>query len=101
MAVKKNVAQKILDMAGDFVVKQDGAWGHDEWEAFLGNAAGAGAPMDDEGKRNLGNILEASKYLYFRASSGALTKPATPRSGAKSPAAKSAAKKAAPSRKKG
>ena len=67
MAAKKNVLEKTLELAGEFVTKREGNWGHSEWEAFLKKAAKAGIDVDDEGKRNLGNILEAAKFLYHRA----------------------------------
>ena len=67
MAAKKNAVQKVLELAGDFVSKQGGTWEHDDWEGFLKKADKLGLATDDEGKRNLGNILEAAKQLYHRA----------------------------------
>jgi hypothetical protein len=67
MAAKKNELEKTLDLAGEFVMKQGGTWGHQDWESFLKKAGKAGVALDDEGKRNLGNLLEASKFLYHRA----------------------------------
>ena len=64
MAAAKNMLEKLLDLAGEFVTEQKGAWEHDDWEAFLAKATKTGVEMDDESKRNLGNILEASKYFY-------------------------------------
>lgn len=62
MATAKTPLQKVLDMAGQFVVTQNGCWEHEDWEALLTKVAATGIQMDDEGKRNLGNILEAAKY---------------------------------------
>ena len=59
--VTKNVLQKLLDLAGQFVVDQKGKWNHAEWEGFLEKAGKLGIALNDETKRNLGNILEASK----------------------------------------
>lgn len=64
MATTMSALQKILELAEKFVTKQKGAWEHDEWEAFLAKAAQAGLDVNDESKRNLGNILEGLKYFY-------------------------------------
>ncbi|MEA3364896.1 MAG: hypothetical protein U9Q79_04570 [Candidatus Hydrogenedentes bacterium] len=64
MAAAKSSVQKLLDLAGQFIAKQKGNWDHGEWEAFLTKAEALGVPVDDDGKRNLGNILEAGKYFY-------------------------------------
>lgn len=60
----KITLQGLLDIAGGFVSKQKGVWGHDEWEVLLKTVAGAGLELNDEAKRNLGNILESAKYFY-------------------------------------
>jgi len=102
MAAKKNELEKTLDLAGEFVMKQGGTWGHQDWESFLKKAGKAGVTLDDEGKRNLGNLLEASKFLYHRA--GIAPEPKTAKSkpsampkpeGVKKPARKKAAAKKA------
>ena len=64
MPAAKNSMQKVLDLAGKFVTKQEGEWNHEEWEALLPKVTKMGFEMDDETKRNLGNILEASKHFY-------------------------------------
>jgi len=64
MPPAKNGLSKLLDLAAAFVTQQKGEWNHDEWEALLGKAEQIGFVVDDESKRNLGNILEASKYFY-------------------------------------
>lgn len=60
----KSALQSILDAAAAFVVAKKGQWEHDDWEDFLGTVAKTGLALDDEAKRNLGNILESTKYLY-------------------------------------
>ncbi len=103
MAAKKNEVQKTLDLAGEFVTKQGGSWGHADWEGFLKKAHKIGIAIDDEGKRNLGNILEAAKFLYNKAGITPVVKSAKPKVKAKAkagaakkkPAKKKAAKKAA------
>lgn len=60
----KNLSQKVLDLAGKFVARQEGAWEHTDWEIFLEEAAGLGIELTDESRRNLGNILEAAKFFY-------------------------------------
>jgi len=82
MASKTRI-QKILDLAGQFVIEQKGAWGHAEWEELVGKAAALGVEASDENKRSLGNIIEACKELYSEAEDVAP---------AKKPAAKSRAK---------
>ncbi|GMU92390.1 MAG: hypothetical protein AMXMBFR4_14480 [Candidatus Hydrogenedentota bacterium] len=84
---KKNPVQNLLDMAGDFVTEQKGKWEHKDWEAFLGQVQKAGVTLTDEVKRNLGNILEASKHFYNSISTVPNKKPARkPRPKAKSKA---------------
>ena len=39
MAAKKNVVEKVLDLSGEFVMKQGGTWGHADWESYLKKAA--------------------------------------------------------------
>ncbi len=60
----KNLSQKMLDLAGKFVARQEGAWEHADWETFLEETAELGVELTDETRRNLGNILEAAKYFY-------------------------------------
>jgi hypothetical protein len=93
----KNMTQKILDLAGEFVTKQQGDWDHAAWEGFVADMDKLGVPSTDEAKRNIGNIIEAAKYFYLLAPSPAVPgKPAAkPKAPAKSKAAvkpKSAAK---------
>lgn len=67
MAAAKNPLRKLLDLAGDFVASQDGVWTHEDWEQLLARVGGVGYHLEeDEGKRNLGNILEALKYFYYQ-----------------------------------
>ncbi|MGI6461361.1 MAG: hypothetical protein ACOX5J_14955 [Candidatus Hydrogenedentales bacterium] len=64
MAAAKVGVERLLALAGQFIAKQKGVWEHEDWEAFLAKAGALGMPMDDECKRNLGNILEAGKFFY-------------------------------------
>jgi hypothetical protein len=64
MPPAKSALNKLLDLAAAFVTQQKGVWNHEDWEALLGKAEKLGFAVDDEGKRNLGNVLEASKYFY-------------------------------------
>ncbi|HOJ33410.1 MAG TPA: hypothetical protein PKY35_05245 [Candidatus Hydrogenedentes bacterium] len=66
MAVGKNPMEKLLALAAEFVMKQQGTWAHEDWESFVAAAEKTGYSFDDEGKRNLGNILEALKFFYFQ-----------------------------------
>jgi hypothetical protein len=88
MAAAKNTLQKLLDQAGQFVTKQKGSWDHAQWEAFLESTAKAGVEPNDEVKRNLGNILEASKYFYGITASAAPTKAAAKKPATRKPAAR-------------
>ncbi len=86
MAAKKNELQKILELAGEFVTKREGVWDHGEWESFLKKVDKIGGVIDDEGKRNLGNILEASKFLFHRSEDAGEPKPAKSKAKAKAKA---------------
>lgn len=86
MALSKNALQKVLELAGSFVTTQRGSWEHADWETLLNKIAAQGIEVTDETKRNLGNILEASKYFYALSSSS----PAKKKAATKKPAAKKA-----------
>ncbi len=83
----KTTLETLLELAGKFVVAQKGQWEHEQWEALLAKVAGLGIVVDDESKRNLGNILESCKYFY---GSSCTCKPK--KVAAKKPAAKAKAK---------
>ena len=59
----KTTLQSVLEITGKFVADQKGQWDHDAWEAFLKKVSALGVSLDDEAKRNLGNILESCKYF--------------------------------------
>jgi hypothetical protein len=58
--------QKLMTMAGKFILEHEGLWDHDAWEKLIEDAAKLGMSLDTEDKRNLGNILEAGKYFFHR-----------------------------------
>lgn len=60
----KTPFQKVLDLAGNFVAKHDGSWDHAGWEELQSAITNLGYALDDEGRRHLGNIIEAGKYFY-------------------------------------
>ena len=96
MAAKKSELEKILELAGDFVTKKKGSWDHDAWEGFLKKAEKIGVVINDQGKRNLGNILEAAKYFYELSDpvpEKKVTKPKAKAAPKKKPAKKKAAAK--------
>ncbi len=93
MAPVKNALQKVLEMAGTFVTTQKGTWDHGDWERLLETLDSQGVVASDETKRNLGNILEASKYFYQLPVAPAKKKAAAKKPAAKKSAAKPAAKK--------
>ena len=73
-----NPTLKVITLAGKFVMKNKGTWEHEEWLGFAEEAAGLGFELNDENKRNLGNLLEASKMLYHNmASNGGMKKTTT------------------------
>jgi hypothetical protein len=88
MPPSKNTLQKVLELTGTFVAMQKGSWEHADWEHLLGKLEAQGVIVDDESKRNLGNILEASKYFYFLAPAAPAKKKAAAK---KKPAAKAKA----------
>lgn len=61
MATTKSMPERVLELAAKFVTRQKGTWEHDDWEAFLDEAGKLGLDLNDETRRNLGNILEAAK----------------------------------------
>jgi hypothetical protein len=61
----KNRLQKVLELAGQFVIDHKDGWTHDEWESLLEKIADLGADLKDDGKQHLGVILESCKALYF------------------------------------
>ncbi|MDX9975291.1 MAG: hypothetical protein RBU21_20050 [FCB group bacterium] len=68
---------KLLSGVEKFVLKHQGEWGHDEWEKLVADSRALGYPFDDdECRRNLGNILEASKYFYQRGDGAPVQAPA-------------------------
>jgi hypothetical protein len=60
----KTLLQRVLDLAGQFVIQQKGQWDHVQWEGFLEKAAALGIGLTDETKRSLGNILESCRCFY-------------------------------------
>ena len=82
---------ELLGLAGDFVVNQKGAWEHGDWEVLLAKLAETGLELDDEAKRNLGNILESARHFYPLMACPCEKKPATKKA-ARKPAAKKAEK---------
>lgn len=91
MPAAKDGYTQVLDLVGKFVTKQKGTWNHEDWENLLASVEKLGYSMDDETKRNLGNVLESSKYFYLSMPKAASKKKAS---------AKKAATKKAPARKK-
>lgn len=63
MATKHSM-EKVLSLAANFVIERNGVWDHDAWEGLLADMAGLGLEIEDDFKRNLGNILEAAKFFY-------------------------------------
>jgi hypothetical protein len=55
---------RILDLAEKFVAERDGVWDHDAWEALVDRVRTLGVDVDDEARRNLGNILEATRHFH-------------------------------------
>lgn len=76
MPAAKNPTKALTELALTFVEKQKGDWNHEEWEQLVTRASSAGFAMDDEAKRNLGNILEALKFFYHIAPKAAPAKTA-------------------------
>lgn len=85
-AATKTPFEKMMESATSFVKKQKGSWEHADWEAFLASASKLGIELNDENKRQIGNLLEAQKELFL----------AMPASAKK----KAAAKKKAPVKKR-
>ena len=63
MATTNNALGKLLDLAVKFVIDHKGSWEHADWEALLAQVPKTGFEVDDENKRNLGNILEEVGYV--------------------------------------
>ncbi len=74
-----HTVQELAVLVSDFVVKQRGAWDHEQWEALCGKAAGLGVELDDALQEQLGMLLENMRVFYY-------CMPAIPRSKAKAKA---------------
>jgi len=88
MPPAKSAVQKVLEEAGKFVSTHNGEWEHSDWEGFLAQVQKFGFELNDENKRNVGNILEASKALYCGMPSTLPKKKAAPKKTAKKAAKK-------------
>jgi len=54
----------LFDLAAKFVTSQQGNWSHNDWEDLLEKVDKTGFCINDDTKRNLGNLLEAGKFFY-------------------------------------
>lgn len=89
MAATHNLL-KMTQKVGDFIVKQQGVWSHDDWEKLCGDVAALGVEMGDSFQEHLGLLLEHLRVFYF-------CMPATPPTKAKAkPKAKPKAASEAP-----
>ncbi len=64
MATTHNL-QQMTKLLGDFVVKNHGAWNHDQWEALCENVTALGVDMDGSLEEHLGLLLEHLRVFYF------------------------------------
>ena len=51
--------------SADFIIKQQGVWGHAEWEAFANSVKQNTMDLSEEAMTYLGSILESIKVFYF------------------------------------
>ncbi len=65
MATAKASIKKLMELGEGFVIKQKGCWEHSDWEGLVNKVRALGIEMNDEGKRNLGNILEGTRFFYL------------------------------------
>ena len=65
---KRILLDDMLDLAREFVIEHKGAWNHVDWESLLAKAAILGMNMNDENKRQLGNLIESCKVFYCNSS---------------------------------
>ncbi len=56
---------KLIQQAGELVIKQAGQWDHEMWLNFLNSIGKQGYHLTKEVQDNLGLILEATRELYF------------------------------------
>lgn len=60
----KQAHQKLLDLAGQFIIENNDGWDHFAWEELLRKAADLGFDFHpDESRRQMGNILEAARFF--------------------------------------
>lgn len=64
MAATHNL-QKMTKMIGEFVVKQDGFWNHEQWEDLCMEIGKLGVEMDEAFQEHLGLLLEHLRVFYF------------------------------------
>ena len=58
------INRKLLEIASEFVEKQNGWWEHPDWESFLNILTTEGYNLSEEVKAPIGNILEIFKQYY-------------------------------------
>ncbi len=82
---------KLLDLVEKFVIRHEGQWTHQDWEELVDEGRALGYSLDeDEGRRNLGNMLEGARFFYVHGAA-----PTQSSAARKAPAKKSAARKKA------
>ena len=62
-------------LVGDFVVKQDGFWNHEQWESLCTEVSKLGVEMDESFQEHLGLLLEHLRVFYFCMPAPAPAKP--------------------------
>ena len=88
--IEKAMTNLAMDSA-EFISKQKGVWGHEEWEAFVNSVKQNTFDLSEEAMAYLGGVLESMKVFYFLSPPPAKKVPAESTSKVK---AKPAARKA-------
>jgi len=58
------INRKLLEIASEFVERQNGWWEHPDWESFLNILNSEGYNLSEEVQASIGSILEIFKEYY-------------------------------------
>ena len=63
MAIDKRF-DELVQFSSNFIKKQKGTWGHEQWQDYLANVEKVGLQVSGDINAGLGSVLETMKALY-------------------------------------